>query len=114
MNWNQLTSIDQLTQIDELSRTKPVLILKHSTTCSISRASLGRIERTWSEENDELLTPYYLDLLAHRNVSNEIAQHYGVTHESPQVLLIKNGKSVYSESHMAINMPEILGRLSAE
>ena len=108
MNWNQLTSIEQLSQIDELSETKPVLVLKHSTTCSISRASLGRIERTWSEENNEIITLYYLDLLAYRNVSNEIAQHYDVKHESPQVLLIKNGKCIYSESHMAINMPEIL------
>ncbi|WP_317898857.1 bacillithiol system redox-active protein YtxJ [Aurantibacillus circumpalustris] len=112
MNWNELSTLNQLEQIDELSKTKPVLILKHSTTCSISRASLGRIERTWSDENTMAITPYYLDLLAYRNISNKIAQRYGVTHESPQILLIKNGKSVYSESHMAINVAEILEQVS--
>jgi bacillithiol system protein YtxJ len=108
MNWNRITTLAQLSEIDELSKTKPVFILKHSTTCSISNASLGRIERNWKEEDENLVIPYYLDLLAHRDISNEIANHYQVHHESPQVLVIKNGKCVYNESHMAINVPEIL------
>lgn len=112
MNWSKISSLAQLSEIDELSKTKPVLILKHSTTCSISNASLGRIERNWKDEYEDLVTPYYLDLLAHRDISNEIANHYQVHHESPQVLVIKNGKSVYNESHMAINIPEILSSSS--
>ncbi len=111
MNWNELTSIEQLAQLDVLSSTKPVLILKHSTTCSISSTALNRIERNWKDQDEEFVTPYYLDLHAHRNVSNEIAHHYNVEHESPQVLLIKEGKCVYSETHMGINMPEILSHL---
>jgi bacillithiol system protein YtxJ len=50
---------------------------------------------------------YYLDLLAYRSVSNAVAQHYGIEHQSPQVLLIKEGKCVYSETHMAIQ-PQLL------
>lgn len=111
MNWNQLTTIDQLNKIDELSITKPVLILKHSTGCSISITALNRLERNWKEEDRTFIEPYYLDLLAHRNVSNEIAQHYNVYHESPQVLLIKQGKCVYSETHMGINLAEIMSHL---
>lgn len=111
MNWNELTSIDQLSELDKLSTTKPVLILKHSTSCSISNTALGRIERTWKDQDEEFVTPYYLDLLAHRNVSNEIAHHYNIQHQSPQVLLIKQGKCVYNQSHMGINMPEILSHL---
>ena len=111
MKWNQLTRTEQLANLDELSKTKPVLILKHSTTCSISNTALGRIERTWKEEDGDNITPYYLDLLAYRNVSNAVAEHYKVHHESPQVLLIKEGKCVYSETHMGINVPEILAQI---
>ena len=111
MNWTPLTTVEQLSEIDELSATKPVLIFKHSTTCSISGAAFGRVERNWKEQDGEFVTPYYLDLLAHRNVSNEIASHYNVTHQSPQVLLIKQGKCVYNESHMGINMAEVMSHL---
>ncbi|PBQ32422.1 thioredoxin family protein [Sphingobacteriaceae bacterium] len=111
MNWNQLNTIDQLKTIDDLSNTKPVLILKHSTTCSISATALNRLERNWKEEDRIFVEPYYLDLLSHRNVSNEIASHYNVQHQSPQVLLIKEGKCVYSETHMGINLAEIMSHL---
>lgn len=111
MKWNQLTSIGQLAELDEQSKTKPVLILKHSTRCSISLAALGRLERNWKEENSTLIEPFYLDLLQHRDVSNFIAQHYHIEHESPQALLLKNGKCIYSQTHMAINVPDILAQL---
>jgi len=111
MNWNQLTTMDQLKTIDDLSTTKPILILKHSTTCSISATALNRLERNWKEEDRDFVEPYYLDLLSHRNVSNEIAQHYNVQHQSPQVLIIKQGKCVYNESHMGINLTEIMNHL---
>jgi bacillithiol system protein YtxJ len=50
---------------------------------------------------------YFLDLIQHRNISNKIAQEFSVFHESPQVLLIKNGECVYDESHSGISMDEI-------
>lgn len=113
MNWKQLTDIEQLSELDELSATKLVLIYKHSTRCNISDAALGRIERTWKEENGKSIEPYYLDLIQYRNVSNTIAQHYNIRHESPQVLLIKEGRCVYSQTHMGINVPEILEHLAS-
>lgn len=108
MNWNTFSSEEQLAQIDELSKTKPVLILKHSTRCSISSAALSRVERHWKDENKQVIEPFYLDLLAYRNISNAIASHYNIEHESPQALIIKNGKCVFSQTHMSINVPDIL------
>jgi bacillithiol system protein YtxJ len=108
MRWNQLTDVEQLSKLDELSAVKPVLIYKHSTRCNISSAALGRIERTWKDENENSVTPYYLDLIQYRSVSNAIALRYNVQHESPQVLLIKQGRCVCSQTHMGINVPEIL------
>lgn len=101
MNWNKLTSDAQLDTIKEESVKHPVLIFKHSTTCSISAMALSRMERNW---NDQLgVVPYYLDLLANRPVSLKIEREFGIEHESPQVLLIRNGECVYDASHMAIS-----------
>jgi len=105
MNWNQLNKISQLDQIDEESKTQPVLILKHSTRWSISAASLNRLERNWSDETP--LKPYFLDLLNFREISDEIEKRYKVAHESPQILVIKDAKCVFVQAHMEINLKEI-------
>lgn len=108
MKWTKITSLDQLDQIDEESKTKAILILKHSTACNISSMALNRIESKWKSEYAETLKPFYLDLRSYRAISNEIANRYQVIHESPQVLIISNGKSIYDESHGGIRMDEIL------
>lgn len=107
MNWQQLQTIEQLDAIDAQSATQTVLIFKHSTRCSISDAAISRFERDWKEEDSAKMKPYYLDLIAYRPVSNAIAQRYEVEHESPQVVVIKNGKCVYHESHMNIRVNDL-------
>lgn len=104
MRWIPL--IDQLgiEAIKEESFAKPQVIFKHSTTCSISSMALNRLERA---ELPEGMDFHYLDLLGYREVSKQVAEIFGVVHESPQVLIIKNGKCVYDESHYAINMDDI-------
>eukprot|EP01136_Pigoraptor_vietnamica_P003963 Opistho-1_new@33868 len=109
MNWIPLTTEDQLVLIKEKSFSIPQVIFKHSTRCSTSSMVLNRLERA---EAPATIDFYYLDLLAHRNISNKIAEDFQVYHESPQVLLIRNGECVYDESHMAITMEE-LSTLSA-
>jgi bacillithiol system protein YtxJ len=101
MNWNKLNSDSQLAEIKEESENHPVLIFKHSTTCSISAMALSRMERNWSDQLG--VKPYYLDLLANRAISNKIVSEFGIDHESPQVLLIRNGECVYDASHMSIS-----------
>jgi bacillithiol system protein YtxJ len=102
LNWNALTQIAQLDEIVATSASTPVLIFKHSTRCSISRMALKNFEREYNLEESEV-APYFLDLLEHRDISNEIAQKFQVIHQSPQLLLIKNGKSVYDVSHSEID-----------
>ncbi|MDO8999017.1 MAG: bacillithiol system redox-active protein YtxJ [Bacteroidota bacterium] len=108
MKWNHITDIKQLDVINQESTTQKILLFKHSTRCSISDAALGRMERKWKDENSEILKPYYLDLIAHRDISNQIAENYNVMHESPQALIISNGKCIFSQTHMNINLDEIL------
>jgi bacillithiol system protein YtxJ len=111
MLWHKLTDISQLQDIQNLSKEQSsngltVLLFKHSTRCSISSMALSRLESKWKD--DEKIPTYYLDLLNHRDISNEIESLYSVEHASPQVLLIKNGKCVYHASHSSINAAEIL------
>ena len=108
MHWNILDNTQTLAHIIAISNEKPVLIFKHSTRCSISETALGRLERNWNDSHDEKITPYYLDLIAHRDVSNAIASTFEVEHQSPQVLVIKNGKSIFDTSHLAIAVASIM------
>lgn len=105
MNWISLTQLEQLEQIQEASKHKPQLIFKHSTTCSISKMALARMERY---ETPDSIDFYLLDLLNYRIISNAIAEKFNVFHESPQALLIKNGECSYDESHGGIQMEEII------
>jgi bacillithiol system protein YtxJ len=111
MLWNKLTHIDQLKDIKNLTLEQSgkgltVLLFKHSTRCSISSMALNRLESKWT--NPEHIQAYYLDLLNHRDISNEIATMFQVEHASPQVLLIKNGVCIYHNSHSGISASEIL------
>lgn len=101
VNWTELTDVAQLMEIEALSNEKPVVIFKHSTRCSISRMALKQFERDY--DLNETVDAYFLDLIAHRDVSNEIASKFNVYHESPQLILIRNGKAVYDVSHSDIN-----------
>jgi len=106
MNWTTLDSEEQLKSIIEESASVPVLIFKHSTRCSISTMAKSRLERQWNFY-DENIKAYFLDLIAHRNISSQIEETFGVQHQSPQALLIKNGVCVYNDSHNAISVAEI-------
>ncbi|KIO51964.1 bacillithiol system redox-active protein YtxJ [Flavobacterium hibernum] len=101
LNWTELTDIAQLMEIEAISNVKPVVIFKHSTRCSISRMALKQFEREF--DLNETVDAYFLDLIAHRDISNEIASRFNVYHESPQLILIKNGKAVYDVSHSDID-----------
>ena len=104
MDWINLTTVSQLSDIKDRSKNKPQVIFKHSTRCSISGVAKSRLERAASPENIDF---YFLDLIKNRDISNKIAEEFSVYHESPQVLVIKNGACVYDESHSGINMNDI-------
>jgi bacillithiol system protein YtxJ len=109
MNWIDLNNEQQLHAIKELSNVKPQLIFKHSTRCGISSMAKSRLER---ESQPDGIDFYFLDLLKHRNISNKIAEDFSVHHESPQVLLIKDGTCVYDESQSGITMDDIVEQVT--
>ncbi|WP_196888660.1 bacillithiol system redox-active protein YtxJ [Aureivirga sp. CE67] len=98
--WKELRDLKTLDEIKEISKEKPVVIFKHSTRCGVSRGVLRQFERSISDYKEADF--YYLDLLQHRSVSNAIAEIFHVIHQSPQMLIIKNGEVVKHESHYQI------------
>ena len=108
MNWKNLENETELENLVSFSYTKPQVIFKHSTRCSISTIAKNRIDKVDSTDIDF----NYLDLIAHRSLSNLIAQKFNVHHESPQVLLIKNGEFIFDESHNSIYFQEIVEALN--
>ena len=109
IDWNLLTDLGQLNEIITLSNEKPVLIFKHSTRCSISRMALKQFENEFDLQAK--VTPYFLDLLEYRSISNEIATRFNVMHQSPQLLLIKNGIVIYHVSHDSIDAQELKNKI---
>ena len=105
VGWRPLTDLGQFNEIIDLSTEKPVLIFKHSTRCSISRMVLKQFENEFDLQDKVI--PYFLDLLEYRNVSNEIASRFGVMHQSPQIILVKDGKAVYNASHESIEISKL-------
>ena len=110
VNWVLLTELSQLDEIKEESKDKPVMILKHSTRCSVSLMAKNGLDRSWDIEDNQLKT-YYLDLLKYRPISNEIAATFDIHHQSPQVLIIKEGKCIYTATHSEIDSREIANQL---
>ena len=100
--WIPLNDVQQLQHIKNKSATKTQVIFKHSTRCGISRMVMNQFEEAY-EFSEKELDLYYLDLLSNRDVSNEVGYTFQVIHESPQILVIKNGVVVTHASHGAIN-----------
>lgn len=111
LKWVRLTDEHELDQlIQKESFVKPVVLFKHSTRCSISAMALNRLENDWDIEAD-VCVPVYIDLIAYRDISNKIANDLQITHQSPQVLVVKEGKCVYTSSHSQINVRDIKAAL---
>ncbi|OEK08237.1 cytosolic protein [Flavivirga aquatica] len=100
--WIPLNTVSQLNQIQKKSSTKTQVVFKHSTRCGISRMVMNQFVETY-DLTEKDLDLYYLDLLNYREVSNEAGYKFQVMHESPQILVIKNGVVVAHASHGAIN-----------
>ncbi len=101
LNWIPLNEPDHLDQILERSELRPQIIYKHSTTCGISSMVLNMFIRAYDFEEDKA-DLYFLDIHQYRNISNALAERTGVRHESPQLIIIRNGEVLVHTSHGAI------------
>ncbi|MBZ9778341.1 bacillithiol system redox-active protein YtxJ [Psychroflexus sp. CAK8W] len=109
--WRTLEDITQLDAVEKLSEEKLVVIFKHSVTCGISNMVWHQFQNEIDFNNDDI-EMLYLDLLAHRDVSNEITRRFQVLHQSPQILVIRDGEVLHHASHSAIRLSDIKHFLS--
>lgn len=105
--WKNIKSEEDLEKAIESSYQHKIAIFKHSTSCFISKTVLRNFEKE-VENTDQKVEVYYLDLLAHRPISTKIAEDFGIRHESPQLIVIENGKPVNSASHQDISLSQIV------
>ena len=101
INWINLTNLDEITDIKTLSISESIFIFKHSTRCGISRMVKKQFEKLLLPNNNNVKV-YYLDLLKYRNVSDAVSEVFQVRHQSPQLLIIRNGVAVKHASHYDI------------
>ena len=104
--WKKLESEKDLDSAIERSTQQKVLIFKHSTRCFISKTVLRNFEKQMLD-SDKNYAYYFLDLLANRPISNEIASRFDVVHQSPQLIVLENGKVVHNASHQHIDLEKV-------
>ncbi len=107
INWIDLNEVNQLEELEKESEEKTVVILKHSTSCGISRMVLRMFESDYDLPEDAEVKMYFLDLIAHRDVSNAVANKFSVKHESPQMIILKNREVVHHSSHQSISADKV-------
>ena len=112
MQWQTLSDVTQIADLIATSYETPVLIFKHSTRCGVSSFVRNRFEDDWNFSKNEV-TPVYLDLIRHRNVSNALAKEFNVQHESPQILLLINGDCVFHASHLSARVEALIPPLES-
>jgi bacillithiol system protein YtxJ len=106
-----VTSIDELNAALERSNQEPVFIFKHSTSCPVSAAAHQRVRNYLEQAGETAARIYLVKVIEARPVSNEIAQRLGITHQSPQLILVRDGKGVWNRSHGAIDAASITAAL---
>lgn len=111
MIWEHLISLDQLDEVLNDTSGSVYTIFKHSTRCSISSMAKNRLESKWSP-NLPIDKVYYLDLIKFRVLSALIAEKLNVEHESPQILLVKDGECFYHASHNSISITQLENQLA--
>lgn len=108
MEWNNLSTIEQIDDLVKESYNEKVVIFKHSTSCNVSKSAYDGLDRDLKSFEDQKLALYFLDLIRYRPVSNYIEEKLGVRHESPQIIVLENGKVIYHESHFQIKAEALM------
>lgn len=108
--WQVFNQEKQLEKILEASFNKPQAIFKHSISCGISAGVKEKLANG-AEELSNLVDIHYLDLITFRSVSNLVAEKTGVIHQSPQLIILKNGEVSIADSHFVLNVDFVKNHL---
>jgi bacillithiol system protein YtxJ len=107
VQWKEITTQDEWNALYEGSGEKPVVVLKHSTTCPVSSNALDEYESYLAKEPNAAVEYVLVKVIESRPVSNQIAEDTGVKHASPQILYVKNKEAVWNTSHWSVTRAHI-------
>lgn len=100
MSYQSINSIADFDSVLQKSNSETIAVFKHSSTCDLSAMA--------KKEMANVKFPVYeLIVQTARPLSNHIESHFGIRHESPQVILISQGKPIYNASHRAVTADSI-------
>jgi bacillithiol system protein YtxJ len=105
MHWIHLTSEDQLQKIVVKSQEKPQVIFKYSSCCHLSEIVFQRLQKNCCPGDVDF---HFLDLTNYNPISEKVSEVFGVSHQSPQILVINEGQCIFHESHPDISLEGIL------
>ena len=105
--FHQINTTEELDNLFQKSFDEPVMLFKHSLTCPISAGVYREVSQTDADINIVVMQNA-------RNISNQIAERTGIRHESPQAIVLKDGKAVYHASHYDITADEISEKLKVK
>jgi bacillithiol system protein YtxJ len=108
----EITSVEALETVLAKSSDGPVVLFKHSTRCPTSGAAYARVDKWLRESGENAPKVYLVKVIESRPVSNAIAERLGVTHQSPQTIVVRNGRSVWNASHGQITGEAIANALT--
>ena len=112
----QLTALQGLDELDRLlaaSDNRPLLLFKHSHTCGVSAEALDELMTHLDGEPADV--EYAMETVqTHREVSKAVAKRLGIRHETPQALLIRDGRVVWSASHFRVTANAVVDAIKAQ
>jgi bacillithiol system protein YtxJ len=106
MPFTHLSDIDELEAAIAESRQRPVLLFKHSRTCGISCEALDEL-RAHADEGALDAAYKLITVQSHRRLSDEAAVRFGIRHETPQAILLRDGRAVWNASHFRITKQQL-------
>ncbi|MDB5051989.1 MAG: ral stress protein [Bacilli bacterium] len=110
--WREITTLEEWNEAYTGSQERPVVILKHSTTCPVSANALDEFEQYLSKEPSKDVDYLLVKVIESRPVSNQIAEDLQVKHASPQIILVKNKENGWNTSHYAITVAHMTAVLN--
>jgi bacillithiol system protein YtxJ len=113
---SELTPLSTLSMLEAAiaeSLERPVLLFKHSRYCGVSCEALDEV-RAWLGRGQSAASGKMITVQSNREVSDDAARRLGIRHETPQAIVLRDGRPVWSASHFRITSAELDRVLSVE
>jgi len=110
--YQEIVSTESLAEAIKSSELETVLFFKHSVTCGISVRAFNEFQKYLESPQASATRNYVIIVQKSREASNELARLVAVEHESPQAIIVRNGRAVWNDSHMAIKSERLASAVS--